>query len=72
MSWAKWARVEFTARAQAELFDGFGPRKLGEDPFDAFIGLLSMIEVVDHRRLEGGTSLGDEAARWEGWILGQR
>lgn len=50
------------------LADGFGPRKDGEDPFDAVVGLLGMIEVADGRR---GAGQPRSAAHWEGWILGQ-
>jgi hypothetical protein len=70
--WADDHCVEFAASAKRELWDGFGPKNSGEDSFDAFVGLLSMIEVVDCRRPEGGSSVPDEVARWEGWILGQR
>jgi hypothetical protein len=49
--------------------DGFGPKKSGEDPFDATIGLLGMIEVVEGRRAVAPAET--EAVGWEGWILGQ-
>jgi hypothetical protein len=49
--------------------NGFGPRKSGEDPFDAAMGLLGMIEVVEGRRAAVPSET--QAARWEGWILGQ-
>ena len=48
---------------------GFGPRKSGEDPFDAAAGLLGMIEVVDGRRVAMPPVT--DAPEWEGWILGQ-
>ncbi len=35
---------------RTELEEGFGPLGSGEDPYDALIGLLSMISVVDGRR----------------------
>ena len=41
----------------------------GEDPFDAFVGLIGMIEVVDGRRDEGSTSAGD-VITWEGLTAG--
>jgi hypothetical protein len=63
--------VRFADGARKELIEGFGPSKSGEDSFDALLGLLSMIEVVDGRRDEGGASA-KEALIWEGWILGQR
>ena len=63
--------VVFTHDARKDLLEGFGPSKSGEDPFDALVGLLSMIAVVDGRRDEGSASAGD-GVTWEGWILGQR
>lgn len=49
--------------------DGFGNDKAGEDRFDAVVGLLGMLDVVDGRRDEGSPD--NEAVRqWEGWILG--
>jgi hypothetical protein len=47
---------------------GFGPDPAGEDPFDALIGLLAMIEVVEGRHPPGAPA-GD---RVEGWILGRQ
>lgn len=49
--------------------DGFGSDKAGEDRFDAVVGLLGMLNVVDERRGEGVPAL-DAARKWEGWILG--
>lgn len=50
------------------LEDGFGPRK-EEDAFDAAMGLLGMVEVVEGRRAAAPART--EASEWEGWILGQ-
>ena len=61
--------IEFSDAMRDALVDGFGPLKSGEDPFDAALGLLGMIEVVDGRRAAGPTQI--EAAQSEGWILGQ-
>lgn len=49
--------------------DGFGPDKAGEDRFDATVGLLGMLDVVDGRRDEGAPA-NDAVHVWEGWILG--
>lgn len=49
--------------------DGFGSDKAGEDRFDAVIGLLGMLDVVDGRRGEGIPAI-DAVRNWEGWILG--
>jgi hypothetical protein len=40
----------------------------GEDPFDAIVGLLAMLEVVRGQRESGEP---EEARESEGWILGQ-
>jgi hypothetical protein len=69
IGWAESRGVRFADDAREDLLHGFGPSKSGEDPFDALVGLLGMIEVVDGRRDEGGSSAADGA--WEGWILGQ-
>ena len=50
--------------------DGFGPSPDGEDPFDAIIGLLGMVNVALGRR-SPGTPRDPEIRRIEGWILGQ-
>lgn len=62
--------VVFTAGASAALNDGFGSMSNGEDQFDAVMGLLKMIEVVDGRR-EERTEQPAETSDWEGWILGR-
>jgi hypothetical protein len=49
--------------------DGFGFDKAGEDRFDAVVGLLGMLDVVDGQRDEGAPDM-DAVRRWEGWILG--
>jgi hypothetical protein len=49
--------------------DGFGADKAGEDRFDAVVGLLGMLDVVDEWRGEGIPAL-DAVRKWEGWILG--
>lgn len=55
---------------RAQIEDGFGPSPAGEDPFDAVVGLVGMLNV-----LLGGRPAGepDEAnvRSLEGWILGQ-
>lgn len=71
LNWAAAWNVDLSDLARSVVADGFGPKKSGEDPFDAFVGLLAMIELVDGRRSEG--MAGDPAVQlWEGWILGQQ
>ncbi|SHJ98312.1 hypothetical protein SAMN02745194_03876 [Roseomonas rosea] len=61
--------VRLSSDMVAVLTDGFGPRKDGEDAFDATIGLMGMIEVVEGRRAPAPGVR--QAPEWEGWILGQ-
>ena len=49
---------------------GFGPGESGEDPFDAVVGLISMLAVILGERGDGAPSH-DNVRQWEGWILGQ-
>ncbi len=68
-AWADRHGVRFEAGLSARIADGFGPSDRSEDPFDALIGLLGMLEVVDGRRAAfPATEVPD---RWEGWIMGQ-
>lgn len=59
------------SQLQSLISDGFGNGKDGEDRFDATVGLLGMIDVVDGRRGEGLPEA-DDVKTWEGWILGQQ
>ncbi|MGR9371110.1 DUF429 domain-containing protein [Rhizobium leguminosarum] len=58
-----------TGLLQPFIDDGFGSDKAGEDRFDAAVGLLGMLDVVDGRRGEGIPAV-DALRKWEGWILG--
>lgn len=53
-----------------QIESGFSADKSGEDPFDALVGLVSMLDVVSGRR-RVAPPLDDEVRRVEGWILGQ-
>lgn len=70
-TWASGQPITLSGELQAVLADGFGPGEQGEDPFDAVVGLLSMLAVVLGVRGDGAP---EDAAvtRWEGWILGQQ
>jgi hypothetical protein len=70
LAWAERHAIDFSEAASFAVNDGFGSRSNGEDKFDAFMGLLKMIEVVDGRRAER-TTPPDRGAAWEGWILGR-
>jgi hypothetical protein len=69
-AWASAYRVSFRPPIHQWIDSGCGSDRLGEDRFDALVGLLAMIEVAEGRRSDGAP---DDAAvrRWEGWILGQ-
>ena len=69
-AWAAKRGVTFSSECQSQIGDGFGPAKDGEDRFDAFMGLLGMIEVADEHRPEG-FPMEPDIRRWEGWIIGQ-
>lgn len=69
-TWAERSNIIFDVVCQSNIESGFehlGPD--GEDAFDALMGLLGMIEVVDGRRPEG-TPSNPAILTWEGWILG--
>ena len=69
-AWAERYSIVFSVEASSAMINGYGSGKDGEDRFDAVMGLLKMIEVVDKRRSER-TEQGSETADWEGWILGR-
>ena len=60
--------------ADTELIDlvraGFSRKLIGEDQFDAFVGLLGMLDVIGGYLVEDAPETAD-IKRWEGWILGQ-
>ena len=61
--------ITFDGAAQAEIEAGFGSEADGEDRFDAMIGLLGMLLVLDGQLPEGYPA--DDRTRFiEGWLLG--
>lgn len=70
LAWAERHGVILTPPAAAALAVGFGSSASGEDQFDALLGLLTMIEVAERRRVEATERHEGTAAR-EGWILGR-
>lgn len=68
--WARLREITFSAALITHVEDGFGARGDGEDAFDALIGALGMIEVIDGRRPECPADRNSREP-WEGWILGQ-
>lgn len=53
------------------LTDGFGVSDVGEDQFDAVVGLLGMLAVIMGLRSDG-VPKDDAVTSVEGWIFGQR
>lgn len=70
IKWAEERRVSFSPELGTQVASGFGESSSGEDSFDALVGLLGMIEVVDGRRPEAPITQRNREL-WEGWILGQ-
>lgn len=69
--WAERRGVQLESGLVSWLQDGFGVAKSAEDPFDALLGLLSMLEVtLGHRR--AGAPEERVVQSVEGWILGQK
>ena len=62
--------VDLVPALRAALEEGFGPAPGGEDPFDATVGVLGMINVVRGKRPAHDPS-DARPRRIEGWILGQ-
>ena len=63
-------KVVLESDAKKAILERFGPDEDGEDPFDAFVGLLGMLNVVLGRRAAGWPADSHQRAV-EGWILGQ-
>ncbi len=64
--------IGFSPSAAADLADDFGDAATGEDRFDAFLGLIGMLNIVLGQRDPGPpTSVPEEVLAVEGWILGQ-
>jgi hypothetical protein len=69
LAWAAGRDIAVDVSVGRRTRDGFGAGSAGEDPFDALMGLLGMIGVVD----DGVWAIPDDPAvrDVEGWILGQ-
>ena len=62
--------VTFSNDLIQSIQNGFGPHPDGEDPFDSFVGILTMIDIVLGQRNEG-SHYDLNLNQVEGWILGQ-
>lgn len=68
--WALQRPVALDQPTLTKIDGGFGTKKDGEDPFDALVGLCSMLEVVLGYRADGAPNE-ERIRKVEGWILGQ-
>jgi hypothetical protein len=64
--------IHLTSDLREQIGDGFGASAHGEDAFDAFVGLVGMINVISGRRESGEPTDDEDITAVEGWILGQR
>jgi hypothetical protein len=64
-------RIDLAPDLQAQIDDGFGASSHGEDAFDAFVGLVGMVNVITGRRASGEPRDDEHVTTVEGWILGQ-
>ncbi len=62
--------VELAPHVRAALHDGFGAASTGEDAYDAFVGLLGVVNVLRGGRSAGPPPGAPHATTVEGWILG--
>lgn len=70
LSWALKRNVDLDPELSRQIRQGFSESSIGEDQFDAVVGLFGMLEVVlGHRSEHPERSLPNR--HWEGWILGQ-
>ena len=70
LGWVLRAGVRLDPELAHAIADGFGPAPAGEDPFDATVGVLGMLNVVLGLRASGEPDA--PAIRTvEGWILGR-
>ena len=70
LEWVGRRSIWLSPTAEMLLRDGFGPSADGEDRFDSFVGLASMLEVLLGKRPDGAPK-DMMVQRIEGWILGQ-
>ena len=62
--------LDLAPHVRAQLRDGFGPASTGEDAYDAFVGLLGVVNVLRGGRPAGPPACSSHATTVEGWILG--
>lgn len=70
LGWAAANPIHLSNELVDLIRNGFGPKASGEDPFDAVVGLMGMLNVLFGRR-PAGEPANAATRRIEGWILGQ-
>ncbi len=70
LDWAAGRGVRVASALRGQIVAGFGPGPDGEDPFDAVVGVMGMLEVLCGGRAEM-PALATDVRVLEGWILGQ-
>jgi len=71
LDWASAAAIQPASALAADIRDGFGDGRDGEDRFDATVGLFGMLNVALGLRPPGDPAE-QVLRRVEGWILGQQ
>ncbi len=67
-SWATGHRIRCSSELTAQVQDGFGADRSGEDRFDAVVGLLGLLDTI---LTDGPAEPNDPVVRrLEGWIFG--
>ncbi|MFN7931749.1 MAG: hypothetical protein U0R19_00405 [Bryobacteraceae bacterium] len=68
---AERLRLRLTEDLKTSVREGFGPRPEGEDPFDAFVGLLGMVESSQQVPFPDAP-VDAEVRQLEGWIMSSK
>ena len=67
----KWrAGATFTPELRDAISDGFVPNPVGEDQFDAVVGLMGVLDGLEATENWAPSDLDGAVCTWEGWILG--
>lgn len=71
LNWFRRHATVAAAGIQEAILNGFSAQAGGEARFDALVGLLGMLEILDGS-IDEGCPKDPIVQRWEGWILGQQ
>lgn len=70
INWASRLNVDFEGSLQRQIHEGFSIDSFGDDAFDAFIGIMGMINIIYGNRSPGAPD-SKIVRNTEGWIFGQ-